>query len=508
MSRGLLALLLLGACDDRPVPTGPDVVLITIDTLRADRLGFAGHAGARTPHLDALAARGRVFSQATTPLPRTSPALASMLTGRTPEGHGSVEVGVPIAPEVPTLAQALHAAGWETVAASGSPVAGPEVGLGAGFSAFEVLPDPPAMALTERALSLVGDADADRPVLLWVHYVDPHFPYAASERAAWRPTTPDCAALARKVQRKKLRRWRIFGDTGGIASGALADCSVAYDAEVAHVDEAVGALLAGLGRRARGLVLMTSDHGENMGENGLWYEHGPDLHDASLRVPLVLAGPGVPAGRDAGVARLEDVPGTLLRQLGLPPLEGDIGADLLGPAADRPEAAVSRAGSALHARLAHGVRSGRAGERSCVHGPAHSLCGEALYDRAADPALRRPLTAPPEGLRAQLAAAAERWPAEATFQHAVRSPEWKLVATPRLEGGYAETWQAVPASGFIADTLPSIPPLDETGAPLRAALPADVQAGVVPERIDREQAAAVQEALQALGYVEEAGPAD
>jgi arylsulfatase A-like enzyme len=503
VTRGLLALLLLAACDDRPVPAGPDVVLLTIDTLRADRLGFVGHPGARTPHLDALAARGRVFTQATTPLPRTSPALASLLTGRTPEGHGSVEVGVPIDPDVPTLAQALHAAGWETVAVSGSPVAGPEVGLGAGFSAFEVLPDPPAMALTERALSLVGDADTDRPVLLWVHYVDPHFPYAVSERAAWRPTTPDCAALARKVQRKRLKRWRIFGDTDGIASGALADCSVAYDAEVAHVDEAVGALLAGLGPRAEGLVLVTSDHGENMGENGLWYEHGPDLHDASLRVPLVLAGPGVAPGRDAGVARLEDVPGTLLRRLGMPPLAGDIGADLLGPVGARPDAAVSRSGSALHARLAHGVRSGRAGERSCVHGPTHSLCGDAVYDRAADPALKRPLAAPPEDLRAALAAAAGRWPAEATFQHAVRTPYRKLVATPRLEGGYAERWQDVPASGFAGQTLLAIPPAEDEAAGMRARLPAAVQAGVVPERADREQAEALEAALGALGYIEQ-----
>ena len=504
-TRGLLLALGLAACGDAPVPAGPDVIVLTVDTLRADRLGFAGHAGARTPTLDGLAGRGRVFTQATTPLPRTTPALASLLSGRHPAAHGSVEVGVPMAAGLPTLATRLQAEGWSTLALSGSAVAGPEVGLGAGFTTFDVLEDPAAGALTTRALERVAALPPGRPLLLWVHYVDPHFPYAAKPAASWRPEAPACARLAARVARKRLRRWRIFGDVGGIASAALADCGLAYDAEVAHVDEAIGALLAGLGPRAGGLVVLSADHGENMGEGGLWYEHGPDAHDASLRVPLVIAGPGVAPGTDTGVARLEDVAPTVLAALGLPPLADADGIDLLGPATSRPVAAVARSGSALHARLAVGVRAGRADERSCVHGPRHSLCGSTLYDRDQDPALRAAVAdagGEAAAARTRLAAAAARWPPEQTFQHTARSPAWKLVATPLLDGGYAESVYRVAGTGFAAPDPRTGPEAEAAAAGLRPLLPAAVRDGIAGGGAPAARDAETTDKLRALGYVE------
>jgi arylsulfatase A-like enzyme len=500
------------SCDDRPVPAGPDVILITVDTLRADRLGFAGHAGAVTPNVDALAARGRVFTQATTPLPRTTPALASLLTGRAPGGlgapglggggHGSTEVGVPMTAGVPTLATRLHALGWETLAVSGTPVAGPDQGLDAGFETFVVMPDPPARDLTARALGLVQKADPDRPVLLWVHYTDPHFPYLPPVDAPVNPAAPACRELAKKVTSGKLRRWRVFGDTGGVASAAKADCDALYDAEIAHMDAAVGTLLSGLGARAQGLVVFSADHGENMGEDGLWYEHGPTVADASLRVPLVIGGPGIAPGEDGGVARLEDVAPTLLATLGLPPLPSSVGGDLRRAPSVRAPVALARSGSALHARLAVTLRAGRADDLNCLHGPVFSLCSKGFYDRRSDRALRQDRTGQHPEDEARLATWAARWPAEQTFQYTVRSPRWKLVATPTAEGGYRETVLPVGQGGWQLGAESATAASGETVGALRAALPAVVREGLASSETVGPRSDETADRLRALGYVE------
>lgn len=499
LSAAVTALCWLGACDNRPTPAGPDVVLITVDTLRADRLGFAGHAGAATPVMDALAARGRVFTQATTPLPRTTPALASLLTGLAPARHGSIEVGTPIHPHLTSLATRLHAAGWHTVAVSGSAVAGPEHGLDRGFDRFDLMEDPPAVDLTRQALARVAALDADRPVLLWVHYTDPHFPYAP-HASADNPPAPACAALGTSASTGKLKRWRIFGDTGGHASAALADCRLLYDAEVAHVDVAIGQLLEGLGERADGLVVLTADHGENMGEGGIWYEHGPDADDASVRVPLIFAGHTIEPGADNAVARLEDVAPTVLAALGLTALPGADGLDLGQPT--RPAFAVIQSGSALHARLAVTLRAGRTDGRHCLHAPRYSLCNNGFYDRQDDPAMRTDLTGQRLNIEAAMATDAARWPAEQARQHAVRSTRWKLVATPQQNGGYSERLYPVTPTGLTgAEVALSVVP-DDVLANLRGGLPDAVRAGLATDAPAAGRDAQATDALRALGYVE------
>ena len=492
----------------RPLPPAgsPNVVLFTVDTLRADRLGSAGHAAAHTPHLDRLAARARVFTQATTPLTRTTPALASLLSGVDPRGHGSWEVGAPIAADVPLLAEQLQALGWETVAVSGSPVASPTQGLGRGFHHFDVEADPPAHTLVERALARVADVDAERPVFLWVHVTDPHFPYAVPASSPAHGTTPLCDALGRRFTRRPRQRWRIFSDAAGASRAALAECQVAYDVEVQQVDAAFGALLAGLGPRGDDLVVVTSDHGENQGEGGLWYEHGPDAHDASLRVPLLLAGPGVPPGEDHGVARLQDVVPTLRSTLGLPPLDRvGAGADLLGPA--RPPVAVGVSASALHVGLTGYLRAGRSHKRHCVHLPADgegawSWCSDGGFDRRADPGLEAPVALPPS-VAARAEAAAEAWPPEQARQWVARTAEWVLVATPRAEGGFDLLLRPVgdDAAPDQSAARPELRHMLETalvegslGAPLPSpAAHATSTGGLSPED---------DAALRSLGYVE------
>ena len=494
--------LALWACDTRPVPQGTDIVIITVDTLRVDRLGFAGHSDARTPHLDALATRGRVFTEATTPLPRTTPALASMLTGVRPPTHGSREVGQAMSTAIPTLASTLHARGWETIGLSGTPVAGPSQGLDQGFEAFVVDEDPPANVLVERALELVDDADVDRPMLLWVHLVDPHFPYLPAAQSP-QPDARACRKLGQRAQTGALQRVRLFTDRRGLASAALRDCQALYDAEVTAVDTAIGHLESGLDAR-RGperLVVFTADHGENMGEGALFYEHGPDVHDASLRVPMVWAGPGVQRGVDGGLATLQDVTPTLLAAAGIPVPNDLDGVNLLGDA--RPEVTVAESGSALHAKLTGYLRSGRGDRRSCVNGPRFSLCSNGFFDHTSDPDLKRDLGEQHPARRAALEAAAQAWPPEQARQLTARTEQWKLTATPTLKGSYSTTltktgeWGSAAGDTNHASQHPAL--VQTLWAAIQQGLP-DRVSGQAPPPSPRD--AAAEEQLRQLGYIE------
>ena len=503
------ACLLVGcAPDPAPSPPGPpNIIVFTVDTLRADRVGWMGHPEANTPQLDRFAAGARIFEQATTPLTRTTPALASLLTGLDPRGHGSWEVGAPIHKDVSLLAEQLSAAGWATIAVSGSRVASPKQGLGRGFDTFLVEDDPRAAQLVQTALSAVSDIEAARPVFLWVHTTDPHFPYAVPDDHPAAGTTRRCDALGKRFRRRPKARWRIFSNHDGAASAALSECQRAYDAEVHAVDTAFGTLLEGLGPRGDDIVVVTSDHGENQGEGGLWYEHGPDAHDATLRIPLLMTGPGLASGRDPHPARLQDIAPTLQAMLDLPASgHPHRGVDLRGT--DRPEAAAGLSASALHVGLTHYLRSGRGHKRHCLHAPATpteaiSLCSDGIFDRASDPTLQRPTTLTPER-HAELEAASARWPPEQTRQWVVRTPEWKLIATPRLEGDFS--YRMVPTGDEDApDHSTEHPGVREK---LEAILMAESRdAGVIaPGTATRSPAQPPstedEEALRTLGYIE------
>jgi arylsulfatase A-like enzyme/tetratricopeptide (TPR) repeat protein len=273
----------------------PNVLLITIDTLRADHVGCYGRVGAATPALDALAARGVRFETAVVHAPITAPSHASLLTGLTPLRHGvRNNGGFALPPDVPTLAEAFRQSGYRTAAfVSGFPL-DRRFGLARGFQVYDDrLPhgnDPrrapyverPADQTTRAVLAWLdahATAPETAPFLLWVHYYDPHSPYEPP---------PDFAA-------------RFPGRP--------------YDGEIAFVDSQMGALLRWLdakGAAQRTLVLATSDHGESLGEHGE-QTHGIFVYDTTLRVPWIMAGPGVPAGRVlTTVARGIDLTPTLL----------------------------------------------------------------------------------------------------------------------------------------------------------------------------------------------------
>ncbi len=289
----------------------PSLVLLTLDTTRADYLGAYGRAGAATPVLDRLAARGVRYARAITPSPLTLPAHASLLTGLDPPEHGVRENGTAVLPsELPTLATALAARGYATGAFVASRVLDRRFGLDRGFDVYDDrmtaeqlgqygYPERDARAVTSAALAWLDRLPAGKPYFLWLHYYDPHAPYQPpplrddSERAGARP--PEGGQM--QVQAR------------------IHDFHQEYAGEIAFVDREIGRLLAGL-PAAEQLVAAVGDHGEMLGEHGE-SGHGIFLYRAALEVPLILAGPGVPAGLvvEETVATRRLAP-TLLRLLG------------------------------------------------------------------------------------------------------------------------------------------------------------------------------------------------
>jgi choline-sulfatase len=280
------------ACNRRqapPPPTSrPDVILITIDTLRADRVGRG-----LTPALDALSQRGVRFTNARTAVPLTLPSHVTIMTGALPPAHGVRENGVVFKGTPPPIARVLQEAGYATAAFVGAYVLDRRFGLGEGFDLYDdKIARDPTRALRLEAERRGGDvanaalawlATAKRPFFLWVHLYDPHVPYAPP---------PEWLAKA-----------------GGNA----------YDGEVAYADAQVGRLLDGLKNRGvldTSVIVAAGDHGEGLGEHGE-DTHGMLAYDSTLRVPLIVAAPSLTAANITAPVSLVDLAPSILREIGL-----------------------------------------------------------------------------------------------------------------------------------------------------------------------------------------------
>ncbi len=291
-----------------PADTRPgDVVLITIDTLRADALGFAGHAKAATPNLDRLARQGRVFTNAHAHNVVTLPSHANILTGLYPYQHGVRDnEGFRLADDIPTLGTVLASQGYSTGAFVSAYPLDSIFGLARGFDVYDDRygegGQGHAFAMAERrgdetvAAAMAWWKATPGPRFLWLHLYDPHAPYDAPEPFASRfEATP-------------------------------------YLAEVAAVDHFLAPLLAPFlaPDKAAPLIIMTSDHGESLGEHGE-LTHGLFAYEATLAVPLVVWGPGIEPGIDPRPARHIDIFPTVLGRVGLAPPP-----TLAGPADGQP----------------------------------------------------------------------------------------------------------------------------------------------------------------------------
>ncbi|MGE0815938.1 MAG: sulfatase-like hydrolase/transferase [Vicinamibacterales bacterium] len=360
----------------RPAEPARHLVLVTIDTLRADRVGAYGYARARTPVLDGLAAAGLRMDRAFTAAPVTLPSHASLMTGRYPPAHGARHNGIALPPGHPTLATRLKAAGFATGAFVAAFPLDRRFGLAAGFDTYgDRLPrradgrpadERPGGDVVDEALAWRRSAGPAR-TFLWVHLFEPHAPY------------------------------------GDPRSGRNA--ADRYDDEVAEADRQVGRLLAGLGADlAQTLVVAAADHGEAFGEHGE-LGHSLFVYDTTLRVPLVLRGPGVGQAVDARAVSLVDVLPTVLGLLGLPPPPADEidGRAFAGPAAAAPDAERALYAETEAPRLDFGwspLRSIRRGGLKFIEAPTPEL-----YDLASDPGETTNLAARREADAIRLAAA-------------------------------------------------------------------------------------------------------
>jgi arylsulfatase A-like enzyme len=337
-------------------PAGsPDVVLVSIDTLRADRLGAYGQTPSLTPEMDLLAGEGTVFTRALAASPWTVPSMASVLTGLPvvrhragrPLGSGTTFLRSPLAGEVTTLAERFAAAGYRTRAVTANGFASEEMGLGQGFEVFEnrfnnamgsgflrdlpltrlvmsFIPDEKlgdfrAQAVTDTALGWLAEDD-DAPLFLWVHYLGPHIPLRADPNDQGLGSLKEMALESRPEPDEE---GSVIGDvfvaTSHVRSGMLwlspedkQKLEDRYDTTVSYVDEHVGRLFAALRERDTGrpvVAALTSDHGEEFWDHG-HFEHGHDYYREVTWVPLLFWSPGhLPAGA-AGAAVEEAAAGS------------------------------------------------------------------------------------------------------------------------------------------------------------------------------------------------------
>jgi choline-sulfatase len=322
------------ATGDGNEPAGVDsILLVTIDTLRADHVGAYG-GPVPTPSLDRLASQGVLVEWAYTPTPSTGPAHASLLTGLHVWHHGALSNAVPLDPRLPTLADRFAERGLETAAFVSSYILDRRFGFHQGFGTYWFEPSEPyewrgkrrerfwtrGERTTDAANRWLLERD-DRPFFLWVHYFDPHWPYRPP--VGFRVSPRDPVDLAGKsVPRDQRVRNRRH----------LTALNRAYRGEVAYVDAQVGTLLERLrllGLERRTAVVVTADHGEGLGDHGVM-EHGLHLYEELVQVPLILRAPGLPSGRRvAGPVQLEDLTPTLLALLDVPAPDSLDGFNLL-----------------------------------------------------------------------------------------------------------------------------------------------------------------------------------
>ena len=353
--RGPILALLLGlASCARPDPGPRLLLLITVDTLRADRLGAYGSDRGLTPHLDALAEKSLVFTSTYAPSSHTLPSIVSIFTGRYPEELGVWSNLSVVPPETPTLAKRFRDAGWNTSAVVSSWVLREASGLAVGFGTYDdELPQMEATRPyperiggdTTRAALAALDAclpDAEARCFLWVHFQDPHGPYAPPEHHRKRLLARE--REAKDGTRQLSRLPNNFGP-GGIpiypyleGQQEVAWYRAGYNGEIAYLDESIGTLLAGLSERGlegTSAIVFTADHGESLGENDYWFAHGELLTEELARVPLLVHLPDVAAGRRDELTGLVDLWPTLTQRLlpGSPTAPGP-GRALLEPGAE------------------------------------------------------------------------------------------------------------------------------------------------------------------------------
>jgi arylsulfatase A-like enzyme len=410
MIRGALAALtlVLMACGEPARPR--HVMLVVVDTLRADHLGFYGYERPTSPGLDAWAARGAVFEQALATSPWTLPSFASIYTGELPSRHEAARVAGPrdvgtvvgrLNAELRTLAEILGEAGFATAAIVNNPFLEPRTGVERGFDHYDWHPGANhdmrrAEDVVDRGLSWL-EAAGDQPSLLVLHLFDPHLDYDPPPATRGRFTAGYEGRLRYPVSDRRRIRKQLLAtepDDRAFIVGA-------YDEEVLYVDAELTRLLGSLddaGRLGETLVVLVADHGEEFFEHG-GFEHGRTVYQEVLRVPLVVWGPGIRPARIRAPVSIVDVLPTVLEALALAP-EPEIAGRSLWP--------LLRGGAAPPPRALFAENMVQGVERKAVLRWPHKLALDTatdrsqLFDLAVDPGETRDRSAEKPKLAATL----------------------------------------------------------------------------------------------------------
>ncbi|MCC6795849.1 MAG: sulfatase [Candidatus Hydrogenedentes bacterium] len=291
----------------------PDVFIVSVDTLRADRLGCYGHELPTSPNIDAFAKDALLFEDCLAEVPLTSPSFGAMLTSRYPRMNGAARNGLPLPPDVRTITQQFKDAGYQTVCVTSNWTLKRDLsGLDRGFDHYDdgfkdkrwgfMIGERFGDDVTAASLKLIQERDPNKPLFAWFHYSDPHAPYKFHDEF-----NPAGKAL-----------WKL---------DEVAATRARYDSEVAYTDAEIGKLLAVLPKE-NAIVLFVADHGESLHEHD-YLGHGRRVYQDNIRVPLIIRGPGVAQGRSKDPVRLIDVAPTLLALAGLQPIKDMLGVDLL-----------------------------------------------------------------------------------------------------------------------------------------------------------------------------------
>jgi arylsulfatase A-like enzyme len=313
--------------DDRPIPDGPNVLIITADTLRADHLGCYGLPGGHTPHIDGLAASGTLFRNCTAPIATTFPSHSTIFSALYPRYHGVRWNGHSLDSGVETLAEILHGQGWDTAAFVAFKAMLVRGGLGQGFETVsdeDGVKTYPRIRGGEKITDLFADwlasRDPERPFFTWLHYFEPHSPYPVTPYAREAMARDGYAGpLVDGATVDMLKKFELFEDAAN--RRALEHL---YTGRVRETDGYIGEVLghlAGHGLDQDTIVIFTSDHGQMLGENIgdlRRVGHGAILYEPAVRVPLIIRDP---SRSDAGPVDVQvglvDIMPTVLDLLGL-----------------------------------------------------------------------------------------------------------------------------------------------------------------------------------------------
>lgn len=359
----------------------PDIIMITVDTLRADRLSGYGYERRTSPAIDALMNEGIRFEDALTAIPLTGPSFSSIMTSHYPHETGATRNGLPMDRTFPTLAELLKRHGYATGAIISNWTLKREIsGMDRGFDYYNddlkskrtiAVSEQDARCVTNLAIAWINRAAKARPFFAWAHYSDTHTPYKLRKQFAFR---------LRKGETEDSPSYR-------------------YDTEVAYVDFHIGRLLRFLESRNLkndALIIFLADHGESLGEHD-YFGHGRQVYQPIIRVPLSITGPGIYSGIvcKAGVSLLDVMP-TILSRVGIS-LDGLRGRNLIASGGMPvlvseftrffetyhgavPDAAAARKVMPGAKPLRIGVIEG---DWKLIHSPEEDL--RALYNLSADP---------------------------------------------------------------------------------------------------------------------------